>query len=87
MFELKLMSIVFGALLHIVFFGLIVLAKTRKKFRTKPFARATAFCLILGATLVLIHSVLARDVVLFVGQLVAGIMLYRWLVAAGSTFP
>ncbi|MCF8040200.1 MAG: hypothetical protein K9K64_02770 [Desulfohalobiaceae bacterium] len=82
MFWLELISIVLGSFLQLVFVTLICLSRTKYRLGKRLFFRINVLCLTFGASLVMLHAFLARDVVLFVGQLIALIMFYRWLTEA-----
>ncbi len=79
MFWIKLGSIVLGSFLQLIFLVLICRPKSRNQSGKKLFFLIKTLCLAVGATLVMLHAVLARDVVLFVGQLIAVVLFYRWL--------
>lgn len=79
MFYCKLISLFGGAFLEFVFVGLVFWISGRGRPASRKFFWTAALCLFLGAGLVMVHAVLARDLVLFVGQGIAGIVLYAWL--------
>ncbi len=84
MFYWKLVCILGGAFLEFLFVGLVFWIAARGSPPQTRLLWIARLCLVLGAGLVMVHAVLARDLVLFVGQGMAGVMLYRWLQAHSS---
>lgn len=83
-FYWKLVCILGGAFLEFLFVGLVFWIAAKGSPSRAWLLWTARLSLVLGAGLVLVHAVLARDLVLFVGQGLAGVMLYRWLQAHSS---
>ena len=78
MFYGKVFSLFAGAILQFVFLGLAFWITSRKAPPGRGAYRAGLACLLPGAALVMVHALLARDLVLLVGQGLAVVLFYRW---------
>ena len=78
MFYGKIFSLFAGAFLEFAFLGLAFWISSRQAPPGRGVYRAGQACLLLGAALVMVHALLARDLVLLVGQGLAVVLFYRW---------